>query len=93
MAARSRTAVSAAGRRSRSANSKLDGSAQKTAILTARQIQCLRLVSVGESSAQIGKRLGISADVVDEHVVKACRRLNVRTRTQAVLAACLRHLL
>lgn len=55
--------------------------------LTSRQLQCLRFIAAGESSAKIAKRLGISADVVNEHVAKACRRLKVHTRTQAVLAA------
>lgn len=71
----------------------LAGECHVSGILTIRQIQCLRLVSAGRTSAQIGRQLGISADVVNEHVLKACRRLKARTRTQAVLIASLRELL
>jgi ATP/maltotriose-dependent transcriptional regulator MalT len=31
--------------------------------------------------------LGLSARTVDDHIAAACRRLGVRTRVQAVLAA------
>jgi DNA-binding CsgD family transcriptional regulator len=56
-------------------------------ILTARQIECLRWVRAGKSSHDIGAIIGISGDVVDEHIAKACRRMGVRTRIQAALRA------
>lgn len=55
--------------------------------LTSRQTECLTWVRAGKSSTDIGSILGISADVVDEHVKKACQRLGVRTRLQAVIEA------
>jgi DNA-binding CsgD family transcriptional regulator len=61
--------------------------------LTVRQTECLRLVRAGCSSVRIGQALGISSDVVDEHIAKACKRLRIRTRAQAVLVASLTGLL
>lgn len=52
--------------------------------LTARQRQCLILVSGGLSSRRIGERLGLSVRTVDEHLARACAMLGVRTRVQAV---------
>ena len=62
-------------------------------VLTLRQTECLRLTSVGHSSAKIASLLDISDDVVNEHISKACKRLNVRTRTQAVAVALMMKLL
>jgi len=53
--------------------------------LTPRQKDCLKWVREGKSSTDIGAILGISAEVVDEHIQNACRRLGVRTRTQAAI--------
>jgi DNA-binding CsgD family transcriptional regulator len=61
--------------------------------LTERQLECLKLVRDGNSSSRIADILGISAYVVNEHIAKACRRLNVRTRMQAVLTASEQNLL
>ncbi len=55
--------------------------------LTKRQLECLRWVREGKSSKDISTILGISDDVVDEHVARACKRLGVRTRMQAVANA------
>lgn len=52
--------------------------------LTDRQQDCLALVAAGLTSAQIGRRLGLSPRTVDEHLAGACRTLGVRTRIQAV---------
>jgi DNA-binding CsgD family transcriptional regulator len=60
---------------------------QRTTGLTARQKQCLFWARQGKSSKDIGKILGISQDVVDQHIARACERLGVRTRIQAVIAA------
>ena len=55
--------------------------------LTRRQRECLAWVEQGKSSADIGTILGLSPETVNEHVAEACRRLGVRTRIQAVVAA------
>lgn len=55
--------------------------------LTARQGECLRWARAGKSSTVIGAIIGISPGVVDEHIEKACRRLGVATRVQAVITA------
>lgn len=52
--------------------------------LSARQTACLELAARGLSSAAIGDRLGISPRTVDEHLMRACDLLGVRTRIQAV---------
>jgi DNA-binding CsgD family transcriptional regulator len=60
---------------------------QRSGILSERQRQCLSWARNGKSSRDIGEILGISALVVDEHIAKACDRLKVRTRVQAILEA------
>lgn len=56
-------------------------------LLTGRQIECLRWISQGKSSTDIGAILNISGRTVDYHVTEICRKLDVRTRTQAVAYA------
>lgn len=68
------------------------GPAERPA-LSERQIECLKWVRDGKSSADISEILGISARTVDEHVERACRRLAVKTRVQAVAEAALQGLL
>lgn len=55
--------------------------------LTDRQLECLRWISQGKSSADIGVILRISGRTVDYHVAAICERLGVRTRMQAVAQA------
>lgn len=55
--------------------------------LTKRQLECLRWISQGKSSADIGVILRISGRTVDYHVTAICERLGVRTRMQAVAHA------
>lgn len=55
--------------------------------LTDRQLECLGWISKGKSSTDIGAILNISGRTVDYHVGEICRRLDVRTRTQAVAYA------
>lgn len=55
--------------------------------LTQRQIDCLRWVLEGKSSASIAEILGLSAKTVDEHLQNACAALGVRTRIQACAQA------
>ncbi|WP_427788445.1 helix-turn-helix domain-containing protein [Brevundimonas diminuta] len=57
---------------------------RSTPRLTARQTACLELAARGLTSAAIGERLGISSRTVDEHLMRACDLLGVRTRIQAV---------
>ncbi|MBE1527973.1 LuxR family quorum-sensing system transcriptional regulator CciR [Sphingopyxis sp. OAS728] len=55
--------------------------------LTERQLECLRWISRGKSSTDIGAILNISGRTVDYHVAEICLRLDVRTRMQAVAYA------
>jgi DNA-binding CsgD family transcriptional regulator len=55
--------------------------------LSPRQIECLRWVSEGKSSNDIGAILRISGRTVDSHIQRICERLQVRTRMQAVAVA------
>jgi DNA-binding CsgD family transcriptional regulator len=57
--------------------------------LSARQRECLAWVRQGKSSSVIAEILGISVQTVDEHIAQACRKLRVRTRTQAAVEASL----
>lgn len=52
--------------------------------LSLRQWECLQLAAAGLSSARIAAKLRLSPRTVDEHIARACRTLNVRTRVQAV---------
>lgn len=52
--------------------------------LSPRQRDCIVLAARGLASAAIGERLGISGRTVDEHLMRACQTLGVRTRVQAV---------
>lgn len=64
-----------------------DARAARALPLTERQLECLSWISEGKSSADIGAILSISGRTVDYHVSEICRRLNVRTRMQAVAHA------
>lgn len=55
--------------------------------LTGRERQILELLSEGLTTQQIGRRLGISPRTVETHVSKLYRKLEVRTRVQAVSKA------
>jgi LuxR family quorum sensing-dependent transcriptional regulator len=61
--------------------------ADGTPAVSDRQLECLRWVREGKSSTDIGDILGISARTVETHLEEACRRLGVKTRTQAVVEA------
>jgi len=66
---------------------------QANVALTPRQRECLRWVKSGKSSTDIAGIIGVSSDVIDEHIAKACERMGVRTRMQAVVKASERGLL
>jgi DNA-binding NarL/FixJ family response regulator len=57
------------------------------ASLTPREHEILLLISRGLTIQQIANRLGISPKTVETHVAKLYRKLEVRTRVQAVARA------
>ncbi|WP_414694258.1 helix-turn-helix domain-containing protein [Phenylobacterium sp.] len=63
------------------------GESAEDIALSPRQIECLSWVLEGKSSRDIGVILGISHRVVERHVFRACQRLGVKTRLQAVIRA------
>lgn len=56
-------------------------------MFTARQIEVLRLLSQGKPNKLIGRSLNISEGTVKIHLAAIFRALNVRNRTEAVIAA------
>ena len=68
------------------------GGAAKATELSDREREILRLVATGHTSCEIGKRLGISDQTVNTHIKNIYRKLQVRTRAQAVRFASLRGL-
>lgn len=56
-------------------------------VLSPRQTECLFWVQQGKSSRDIGTILGVSHRIVERHVFRACQKLGVRTRLQAVIRA------
>lgn len=71
------------GRRARQAR---EGT-QVRSTLTSREHEILLLISEGATIQQVGHRLGISPKTVETHVAKLYRKLDVRTRVQAVARA------
>jgi len=56
-------------------------------VLTERQVEVLELLSQGKPNKLIGRALGISEGTVKIHLAAIFRALNVRNRTEAVVAA------
>lgn len=61
--------------------------------LSERECEILRHVANGHTSCEIGRRLGISDQTVNTHIKNIYRKLQVRTRAQAVNLASMRGLL
>lgn len=55
--------------------------------LSGREAECLLWVSRGKSSADVGQIVGLSPRTVDSYLEKACAKLRVRTRIEAVAVA------
>ena len=62
-------------------------------LLTAREIEVLRLLAQGQANKQIAARLRISERTVKFHVSSIFRKLSVTNRTEAVAAAAQRGLI
>ncbi|MGV8804216.1 MAG: LuxR C-terminal-related transcriptional regulator [Polaromonas sp.] len=60
--------------------------------LSEREKEVLKLVASGYTSTEIGSRLAISGQTVNTHIKNMYRKLNVRTRAQAVSFAATRGL-
>jgi DNA-binding NarL/FixJ family response regulator len=56
-------------------------------MLTERQLEVMQLLSQGKPNKMIGRSLGISEGTVKIHLAAIFRALNVRNRTEAVVAA------
>ena len=55
--------------------------------LTRRELEVLALLSEGLRNGEIAARLYLSVKTIDHHVAAILRKLDVRTRGQAVAAA------
>ncbi|OUC07553.1 LuxR family transcriptional regulator, partial [Litorilinea aerophila] len=61
--------------------------------LTPRELEVLRLMAGGCTNAEIAARLGISLGTVKAHTHHIYGKLDVRSRTEAVMQARNRHLI
>lgn len=61
--------------------------------LSPRELEVLRLLSVGQSNKEVARSLGISEDTVKGHLKNLFGKLNVKDRTEAVMVAVRRGIL
>jgi DNA-binding NarL/FixJ family response regulator len=61
--------------------------------LNERELECLTWSARGKTSPEIAQILSISKRTVNFHIENACRKLNVSTRTEAVVKASSGHLI
>lgn len=54
------------------------------AVLTHRELECIRWVAAGKTDADIAGLLGVSQTTVRSHIDQARRKLGARTRAQAI---------
>ena len=57
---------------------------------TARELECLRGVAIGQTTSVIGASLNISPRTVDHHIASLMRKLGAPTRAAAVAVAVLK---
>jgi len=62
-------------------------------MLSQRECEVLRLVALGDTSAEIATRLSLSVQTVNTHVRNIYRKLHVKSRAQAVSQAQQRRIL
>jgi DNA-binding CsgD family transcriptional regulator len=60
---------------------------ERRSLLTKRELEVLGLLSDGLTNSQIAERLWVSPSTAKVHVHNVLRKLGVKTRTQAVIAA------
>lgn len=58
--------------------------ADSQAVLTHRELECIRWVAAGKTDAEIGGLLGVSQTTARTHIDQARHKLGARTRSQAV---------
>jgi ATP/maltotriose-dependent transcriptional regulator MalT len=61
-------------------------------LLTTRELEVLQLLLDGSSNQEIAHGLVLSVNTVKKHVLNICRKLNVRSRAQAIAKARTLHL-
>jgi DNA-binding NarL/FixJ family response regulator len=59
---------------------------QSDTMLTRREQEVLKFLAAGLSNKEIGEKLGLSSLTVRNHLAHVFKKLQVRSRTEAVLA-------
>jgi two-component system response regulator NreC len=61
--------------------------------LSPREVEVLRLIALGHTSAEIAAKLRLSRRTVETHRARILRKLGLRTRADLVQVALSRHLI